>query len=65
MSVGIEFGLYVVLFFLGGKWLDGNFGWEPWGAAVGALLGVFLGMYMLIRRTARLSSDDSGKPGSS
>ena len=44
MGVGFEFAVYVVLFFLGGKWLDGNFGWEPWGAAVGALLGVFVGM---------------------
>ena len=34
-AVGIEFAIYVVLFFLGGKWLDGKFGWHPWGTAMG------------------------------
>ena len=57
-GVGIEFAVYVVLFFLGGKWLDGKFGWQPWGAAVGGLLGVCLGMFMLIRRVMRASASD-------
>lgn len=47
-AVGIEFALYVGLFFLGGRWLDGKFGWDPWGAAMGGLLGACMGMYMLI-----------------
>ncbi len=53
-SVGIEFGVIVVLFFLGGRWLDGKFGTEPWLAAAAALLGVALGMYRLIRGVTRL-----------
>ena len=57
-AVGIEFGLYVVLFFLGGKWLDGKFGWEPWGAAMGGLVGACVGMLMLIRRVMRASASD-------
>ncbi len=57
-AVGIEFAVYVVLFFLGGKWLDGKFGWEPWGAAMGALAGACVGMYMLIRRVMRASASD-------
>lgn len=58
-SIGIEFGLYVVLFFLGGKWLDGKFGWHPWGAAMGGLLGALVGMIQLIRRTTRMAADDT------
>jgi len=52
-SVGFEFGIYVALFFLGGLYLDGKFGTRPWLAALGALLGVALGMTMLIRRVLR------------
>ncbi len=59
-SVGFEFGLYVVLFFLGGKWLDGKFGWDPWGAAGGGLLGALMGMVALIRRVMRMSDDGPG-----
>jgi hypothetical protein len=62
-AVGIEFGLYVVLFFLGGRWLDGKFGLEPWGAALGGLLGAVMGMYMLIRRVLRASENDTTGPG--
>lgn len=62
-AVGIEFGLYVVLFFLGGKWLDGKFGWDPWGAAMGGLLGALMGMFALIRRVMRTSDDDAGAGG--
>jgi F0F1-type ATP synthase assembly protein I len=49
-SVGFEFGIYVAVFFLGGLWLDGKFGTKPWLAALGAMFGVGIGMYMLIRR---------------
>jgi hypothetical protein len=63
-AIGIEFGLYVVLFFLGGQWLDGKFGWEPWGAAMGGLLGAVMGMFMLIRRVMRASADTPTEPGS-
>ena len=57
-AVGIEFAIYVVLFVLGGKWLDGKFGWHPWGTAVGALIGVGIGMTQLIRRVMRASASD-------
>jgi len=65
-AIGFEFGIYVAMFFLGGLWLDGKFGSRPWAAAIGALVGVALGMYMLIRRASSLSSpaagDDEGAP---
>lgn len=57
LGVGFEFALFVVLFFLGGKWLDGKFGWDPWGAAMGGLLGALMGMASLIRRVTRMSDD--------
>ena len=58
-GVGFEFALYVVLFFLGGKWLDGKFGWDPWGAAMGGLLGALMGTVALIRRVMRMSDEEA------
>lgn len=52
-SAGLEFGLCVVLFFLGGRWLDGNLGTDPWLTLTGSLLGVAAGMYLLIRTAVR------------
>jgi hypothetical protein len=52
-SAGIEFGVAVVLFLLGGRWLDGRLGIEPWGTVVGALLGVVAGTYLLFRTALR------------
>jgi hypothetical protein len=60
-AIGFEFGLFVAVFFLGGLWLDGKFGTRPWAAAIGALVGVGMGMYMLIRRVSSLSSPPAGK----
>ncbi len=56
-AVGIEMVVWVGLFLLGGRWLDGKFGWEPWGTAMGGLLGALFGMTMLIRRALRASGD--------
>jgi len=60
-AVGIEFGIWVTLFFLGGQWLDGKFGWEPWGAALGGLLGACVGMIMLIRRVLRAAQAEESR----
>ena len=60
-TVGFEFGIYVTVFFLGGLWLDGKFGTRPWLAALGAMLGVGVGMYMLIRRVMRDSAPEAEK----
>ena len=59
-AVGFEFAIYVGVFFLGGKWLDGKLGSEPWAVAIGTLLGVAVGMIMLIRRVSSLSSPAAG-----
>ncbi len=52
-SAGIEFGLAVVLFFLGGQALDATFGTAPWWTLVGSLVGVAAGMYLLLRTVIR------------
>jgi hypothetical protein len=48
-AAGLEFALPVVLFFLGGRALDAKVGSGPWLSVAGALLGVAVGTYLLIR----------------
>lgn len=43
-----------------GVWLDRKFGWEPWGLAVGAVVGFVGGIAHLVLLTKRA---DRGKPG--
>jgi F0F1-type ATP synthase assembly protein I len=63
-AVGLEFAVAVVLFFLGGKALDAKVGSGPWLSVVGALLGVAVGTYLLIRAALRSESRASGEgPG--
>lgn len=66
-TVGFEFGLVVAVFFLGGLFLDGKLDTKPWLAAGGALLGVSVGMYLLIRRVVRASrqEEEEGRDGDS
>jgi F0F1-type ATP synthase assembly protein I len=66
-AVGLEFALAVVLFFLGGKALDAKVGSGPWLSVVGALFGVAVGTYLLIRAAlaseSRPSKDEAGTSG--
>ena len=48
-AAGFEFGLAVVLFFLGGRWLDAHIGTSPWMSVIGAMVGVAAGIYLLVR----------------
>jgi F0F1-type ATP synthase assembly protein I len=63
-AVGLEFGVCVVLFFLGGRALDGNLGTDPWWTVIGSLVGVAAGMYLLIRTALRgqIPSDEDQPP---
>jgi ATP synthase protein I len=59
-SVGIEFAVSVLIGLLGGRWVDGKLGTEPWLMIVGLLLGVaagFRGLY----RTARSATREADK----
>lgn len=60
-AVGLEFGLAVVLFFLGGRALDTQLDTTPWLALVGALVGIAVGTWLLIRPL--LHPRDSIRPG--
>jgi len=48
-AIGLEFGLAVVLFFLGGQALDEKLRTTPWLAVAGAMFGVAVGTYLMLR----------------
>jgi ATP synthase protein I len=48
-SVGIEFSLSTLIGLLGGRWLDGKLGTQPWLMIVGLVLGVVAGGRSLVR----------------
>jgi ATP synthase protein I len=58
-SVGIEFSVSTVIGLLGGRWLDGKLGTDPWLMIVGLLLGVVAGFRSLIRTARRANQDAS------
>jgi F0F1-type ATP synthase assembly protein I len=54
-AAGIEFAVAVVLFFLGGRWLDAKLATDPWLTLVGSMVGIAVGTYMLVRAAFRAS----------
>ena len=58
-GVGMEFGVAVVVFFLGGKALDATFSTAPWLTLLGSLVGVAAGTYLLVRTALRAESRGS------
>ncbi|MCA9525073.1 MAG: AtpZ/AtpI family protein [Myxococcales bacterium] len=48
-SVGLEVGVAVAIGAGIGWWLDGRYGWAPWGLMVGTLVGVGAGIKALVR----------------
>jgi F0F1-type ATP synthase assembly protein I len=54
-GAGFEFAASVLLFFFLGSWADATWGTQPWMTVAGALLGVVVGMYLLIRQALRPS----------
>ena len=49
LSVGWELASFSLLGVGLGYWLDGRFNSSPWGTLVGALFGIVIGLYRLIR----------------
>ena len=43
-SVGLAFGLAIVIGAAGGWWLDQKFGWRPWGFLGGFAMGLAAGV---------------------
>jgi F0F1-type ATP synthase assembly protein I len=56
-GLGFTFAVAVVLFTLGGNWVDGRFGTGPWGVLVGVAAGFALGFLWMIRRLAPVPRD--------
>lgn len=48
-TVGLEFALSIIIGFLGGRWLDGYFGTEPYLSIAGFGFGVAAGVRALVR----------------
>lgn len=46
-TVGLELGGIIMLMTLGGWWIDGKLGTNPWCLLTGAFIGVTGGMYRL------------------
>ena len=51
VAIGVGIGLVV------GSWLDKRYGWQPWGATIGAMLGLAGGLYLLIKEAIRINKD--------
>lgn len=54
-SAGIELSIAVVGGVLVGRWLDGRYGWDPWGTLGGVIFGSFVGfrsLWQLAKSTA-------------
>ena len=60
-SVGIELAISTVIGLLGGRWLDGKLGTEPWLMIVGLLLGVtagFRSLFLAARKASRATQSE-------
>lgn len=58
-GIGIMFPVAIALGFLGGRWLDAQFGTTPWLSLVGFLFGVIAAMRNLLRSIQSMDQDDS------
>ena len=64
-TVGLEIGLSIVLGYLGGQWLDGKLGTEPWLKWIGFGLGLAAGarsLYRVVRRAQRMMEEEDESP---
>ncbi len=59
VGVGISFGACTALGWFCGRWFDSRFGYEPWGATVGALAGVALGIWDLLRVSVAIEREEA------
>ncbi|HBT46372.1 MAG TPA: hypothetical protein DEA73_00600 [Peptococcaceae bacterium] len=61
LSLGITMGASIFLGLGLGRWLDRRLGTYPWLMVVGALLGVALGFYSLIKEIGALENEAKKK----
>ena len=53
LSVGTVLVTCILLGYLGGRWLDGKLGTDPWLGMVGVVLGSVAGFIQLFRTVSR------------
>ncbi len=64
-TIGLELGLSIALGYLGGRWLDGKLGTEPWLQWIGLALGLAAGarsLYRVVRRARRMMEEEDESP---
>jgi ATP synthase protein I len=64
-TIGLELGLSIALGYLGGEWLDGKLGTEPWLKWIGLGLGLAAGgvsLYRVVRRAQRVMEEEDESP---
>lgn len=52
-SVGLELGVSVLIGLLGGMWIDGQLGTDPWIMLVGLVIGFIAGFRAVLRAVER------------
>ncbi len=52
LAVSLQMAASIALGAAAGWWIDRHTGWAPWGIAVGGLLGMALGIYLLMREAS-------------
>lgn len=60
-TIGLELGLSIAFGYLGGQWLDGKLGTEPWLKWIGLGLGLAAGarsLYRVVRRAQRMMEEE-------
>jgi len=60
-TIGLELGLSIALGYLGGRWLDGKLGTEPWLQWIGLGFGLAAGgvsLYRVVRRAQRMMEQE-------
>jgi len=63
VSVGFTLVVATLLGYLGGNWLDGRFGTQPWLGVVGLLLGAAAGFVQLFRIVGALGRSNGDRDG--
>ncbi|MEQ1919795.1 MAG: AtpZ/AtpI family protein [Elusimicrobiota bacterium] len=61
LSVGWELASFSLLGVGLGYWLDRHFKSSPWGTLVGALFGIVIGLYRLIRTFSLPKNSGTGR----
>ena len=61
LSVGWELASFTLLGVGLGYWLDGRYQSSPWGTLIGALFGIVLGLYRLIRTFSIPKNDGASR----